>query len=150
MHFNTNPFRELPFIPCSLRQRWYSSQYETNFAIKHPTVKYRLKVSQFRNVFLASSMLPKKTNKQNSTKLLWYLKSNCFNHFWGELKTPKRHFEIDWPLAAGRNFRRTGFSTDCRTKSKLCVKYKFSAEPSIPLYSNTLHTYLLKLLFPHP
>ena len=40
----------------------------------------------------------KKTNKKNLTLLLWYLKSNCFRLFFGELKAPKRHFEINWPL----------------------------------------------------
>ena len=93
---------------------------------------------------------PKKRTKQFDLTTRWYLNLNCFNHFLGELTTPKRHFEIDWPLAAGRNFRRTGFSTDCRTKSQLCVKYKFSAEPSIPLYSKYFAYLLIEVIVSTP
>ena len=48
---------------------------------------------------MVSSILP--INELKSwTWILWYLKSNCFcSFFLEELKTPKRHFEIDWPLA---------------------------------------------------
>ena len=37
-------------------------------------------------------------SSKKSTSLLWYLKSNCFHPFLGQLKTPKRHFEINWTL----------------------------------------------------
>ena len=50
---------------------------------------------------MVSSILPKNERK-NLTLLLWYLKSNCFRSFLGELKTPKRHFEINWPLVSDR------------------------------------------------
>ena len=40
---------------------------------------------------------PKK-RKKSSPLLLWYLKLNFFVYFLGELKTAKRHFEINWPL----------------------------------------------------
>ena len=42
---------------------------------------------------------PRKQTK-NSTLQLWYLKLNFFVHFLGELKKPKRHFEINWSLVA--------------------------------------------------
>ena len=56
-----------------------------------------LKVSQFRNVFLTSLILPKNLQKNQ----LYYYSTSCrfvFIRFLGELKTPKRHFEINWPL----------------------------------------------------
>ena len=35
----------------------------------------------------------------NSTLLLWNFRLTCFHSFfWRKLKTPKRHFEINWPL----------------------------------------------------
>ena len=60
-------------------------------------LRNQVRFSWFRNVFLLSSILPKNERK-NSTKLQWYLKLNCFRSFLEELKTPKRHFEINWPL----------------------------------------------------
>ena len=55
-----------------------------------------LKVSQFRNVFLVPSILPK--NKQK-IQLYYYFQGTSsrivFVRFFGELKTPKRHFEIN-------------------------------------------------------
>ena len=41
---------------------------------------------------------PKKTNENNLTWGTIVVKSNFFVHFLGELKIPKRHFEINWPL----------------------------------------------------
>ena len=41
----------------------------------------------------------KKTNKNNSSWEYHSSKSNFFVHYFGELKTPKRHFKINWPLA---------------------------------------------------
>ena len=56
-----------------------------------------LKVSQFRNVCLVSSILPK-----NEQKIWFYYNGTSSQivliHFWGELKTSKIHFEINWPL----------------------------------------------------
>ena len=40
-----------------------------------------------------------KTNENNSTWGTIEVKSNFFARFLGELKIPKRHFEINWPLA---------------------------------------------------
>ena len=60
-----------------------------------------LKVSWFQNVFLASSILSK--NKRKKKNQLYYygiLSQIVFVHFLGELKTPKRHLEINWPLLA--------------------------------------------------
>ena len=39
------------------------------------------------------------TNEINLTLLTIVVKSNFFVRFLGELKIPKRHFEINWPLA---------------------------------------------------
>ena len=49
---------------------------------------------------------PKKwTKKFDFTTVLWYLKSTCFLFvFWEKLKTPKRHFEINWPLIGTRKY----------------------------------------------
>ena len=40
-----------------------------------------------------------KTNKKIRLHYYGSIKLNCFHSFLGELKTPKRHFEINWPLA---------------------------------------------------
>ena len=56
-----------------------------------------LKVRQSRNYFFKPTILPK-TKRTNLTLLLWYLRLILF--FWKKLKTPKRHFEINWPLDA--------------------------------------------------
>ena len=40
---------------------------------------------------------PKKKNENNSTWGTIVVKSNFFVRFLGELKIPKRHFEINWP-----------------------------------------------------
>ena len=64
-----------------------------------------LKVSWFRNVFLVSSNLPpKKTNEK--IRLYYYGTSSqiAYIRFLNELRTLKRHFEINWPLAAFSNF----------------------------------------------
>ena len=45
-----------------------------------------------------------KTNKNNSIWSTIVVKSNFFIRFMGELKIPKRHFEINWPLG------KTGYS----------------------------------------
>ena len=39
-----------------------------------------------------------KMNKNNSTWGTILVKWNCFVRFLGELKIPKRHFEMNWPL----------------------------------------------------
>ena len=44
-------------------------------------------------------MSPKKTNENKSTWGTIVVKSNFFIPYFGELKIPKRHFEINWPLA---------------------------------------------------
>ena len=49
-----------------------------------------IKVSEFQNVFLVSSILPKK--RKNSTLLLWYLMSNCFRSFFGRIEDTKKTF----------------------------------------------------------
>ena len=61
-----------------------------------------VKISQlkFWNVFLVSFILPK--NKWKNSTLLLHMEHtsspNVFVCFLGEMKTPKRHFEIEWPL----------------------------------------------------
>ena len=48
-------------------------------------------------------MFSQKTNKNNSTwDTIVVKRNNFFVRFLGELKIPKRHFEINWPLI--RNF----------------------------------------------
>ena len=60
--------------------------------------KSSLKVRQSRNDFLNPTFLPK-NERTNSTLLLWYLRLTCFrSFFWKKLKTPKRNFEVNWPL----------------------------------------------------
>ena len=52
-------------------------------------------------VFLIFSILPKNERKQFDLRKLRYhklVKSDYFVHFLGELKIPKRHLEINWPL----------------------------------------------------
>ena len=48
-----------------------------------------------RNVFLVSSILPKIDGRKNLTSLVIWI---VFVHFLEELKTTKRHFEINRPL----------------------------------------------------
>ena len=47
----------------------------------------------------------------------------------GDLKTPKGHFEINWPLE-GQNFSCTGFLANWCTKVCLCAKIKFLGKAS--------------------
>ena len=53
-----------------------------------------LKVRQIRNDFFKPTFLPK-NERTNSTLLLVDLFSLVF---WKKVKTPKRYFEINWPL----------------------------------------------------
>ena len=53
-----------------------------------------LKVRQIRNYFFKPTFLPK-NERTNSSLLLIDLFSFVF---WKKVKTPKRHFEINWPL----------------------------------------------------
>ena len=47
--------------------------------------------------FFKPMFLPK--NERTNSTLLWYLRSTCFClFFWKKLKTPKRHFQNNWPL----------------------------------------------------
>ena len=57
-----------------------------------------LKVSWFRNAFLGSSIL---TKNERKIRIYYYGTSiqTVFTRFFGRKKTPKRHFEINWPLA---------------------------------------------------
>ena len=56
--------------------------------------KTLLKARQIRNDFFKSTFLPK-NERTNSTLLL----VNMFSFIiWKKVKTPKRHFEINWPL----------------------------------------------------
>ena len=56
-----------------------------------------LKVRQIRNDFFKPTFLPK-NEQTNSTLLLVDLFSFVF---WKKVKTPKKCFEINWPLAIG-------------------------------------------------
>ena len=68
-----------------------------NFSI----TKFPLKVSYFQNVFWVSSFGPKYGWKKLINSALISLGQNLSNFFIGILvqtMTPKRHFEINWPL----------------------------------------------------
>ena len=56
-----------------------------------------LKVGWFQNV-LWYLQVSQNIKQKKSSLLLWYLKSNCFRLYFGRMKTPIRHFEINWPL----------------------------------------------------
>ena len=65
-------------------------------SIKH-VEDWIVKVSQFRNVFLVSS----NSSKKPENNLTWgavVVRSNFFVRFSEELKIPKIHFEIKWPV----------------------------------------------------
>ena len=70
-------------------------------------------VCRFNQIFshvskgqLISKCLFQFSQKTNENNLTWdtivVVKSNFFDRFLGELKIPKRHFEINWHLVAGR------------------------------------------------
>ena len=63
-------------------------------------------------------------SKFNFTTMQWYLKSNCFHLFLGELKSPKRHFEINWPLSLLQNIR-------LKQNAKKCVWSKSARTDSM-------------------
>ena len=55
--------------------------------------------------FFKPMFLPK--NERTNSTLLWYLRSTCFClFFWKKLKTPKRHFQMNWPLVQSLSFQR--------------------------------------------
>ena len=66
-------------------RQWWHRRKETR----------KLKVRQIRNDFFKPTFLPK-NERTNSTLLLVDLFSFVF---WKKVKTPKRHFKINWPLA---------------------------------------------------
>ena len=58
-----------------------------------------------------------------------YLKSNCFRSvFWGELKTPKRQFEINWPLKMKKKFVTTNLVHLQWTQPRLSYSSKMIQE----------------------
>ena len=66
-----------------------------------------------------------RTKKFNFTTMQWYLKSNCFRLYLGELKTPKRHFKIhNWPLSLLQNIR-------LKQNAKKCVWSKSARTDSM-------------------
>ena len=73
-----------------------NTQQIRSILIKTQKEKYemqKLKVSHFQNVFLVSSILPK--NKRKELDLRYHSSEvEIFDWFLGELKIPKRHFEI--------------------------------------------------------
>ena len=62
-----------------------------------------LKVKQIRNDFFKPTFLPK-NERTNLTLLLVDL---FLFVFWKKVKTPKRHFEINWPLQGYQMYSRT-------------------------------------------
>ena len=85
------------YLNAPILVSWVTFWVAANWPIK----MFMLKVRWFGNVFLLSSILPKNKWK-NSTLLLHNMVHTSspivFNCFLGEMKTPKRHFEIEWPL----------------------------------------------------
>ena len=65
-----------------------------------PSGLQTLKVRQIWNYFFKPMFLPK-NERINLTLLLVYLFSFVF---WKKVKTPKRHFEIKWPLVGHQKF----------------------------------------------
>ena len=74
-------------------------------------INWPLKVRQNRNDFFKPTF-PPKNEQLNSILLLWDL---FLFVYWRKSKTPKRHFENNWPLV-GWNLCRTGFPADYHTK----------------------------------
>ena len=80
-------------------QTWNSDLEQTLFNIPIAIETAQLKVRQIRNDFFKPMFLPK-NERTNSTLLLLDLFSFVF---WKKVKTPKRHFEINWPLGCISN-----------------------------------------------
>ena len=76
---------------------------------------------------MVSSILPK-SERKNSTLLLWYLKSIVFVRFLGELKTPKIHFEIKWPSVLQTQNMPSRYSR-CTSSSDGTIQIFFSFLP---------------------
>ena len=77
-----------------LRISLMTSMFRLNLIKYAGDKQYYLKVRQIRNDFFKPTFLPK-NERTNSTLLLVDLFSFVF---WKKVKTPKRHFEINWPL----------------------------------------------------
>jgi hypothetical protein len=73
--------------------RWFFGKFKKSK--RHSEINWPLKVRQIWNDFFKLTILPK-NERTNSTLLL----VNLFSFvFWMKVKTPKIHFEINWPLA---------------------------------------------------
>ena len=71
-----------------------------------------------------------KRNENNSPWGTIEVKSNYFVRFLGEMKIPKRHFEIKWPLVEVKIIR----STNLRPWSK-CFSYTTKTRPNLATYT---------------
>ena len=92
-------------------------------------------------MFLMSSISSEKQTKTNNIEV----KSNFFVRFLGELRIPKRPFEINWPLAGVRSFIRAHCSIlGVRNQGRkgiriakwecICIKYQFECISQIAAY----------------
>ena len=93
-----------------------------------------LKVRKSRKDFFKITF-PPKNEPTNSTLLVWNLWSTCFRSvFWRKLKTPKRHFEIIWPLA--------GPVSSLKTFLQLCRPAQYHKEALSKLKDNEIELIL--------
>ena len=84
----------VPLLPRRLvdHSRMFEMKFENS--VRYPILNI-LKVRQIRNDFFKLTFLPK-NERTNSTLLFVDLFSFFF--LWKKVKTPKRQFEINWPL----------------------------------------------------
>ena len=62
------------------------------------------------------------------------VKHNFFVHFFGELKIPKRHFKIDWPLGNGNVIFQVWKKTDMTKKTvdaDLCCNIEIKVDGKV-------------------
>ena len=71
-----------------------------------------------------------KTNEINSTWGTIVVKSNFFVHSLGELKIPKRHFEINWPLALSISYK----IVSCHWILRMTILFLFQLVHFCPLF----------------
>ena len=95
---------DLPYIPYTS----YLQASKTSPIARNPVwgLKYGLALERdsyssagFKGQSIWCLQFSQKTNENNSTFFYHSSKVEFFVHFLGELTIPKRHFEINWPLA---------------------------------------------------
>ena len=82
--------------------------------------------------WLFQQMFPPKDKQTNSTTTMIPQVNLFLFSFWRKLKTPKRHFEINWPLS----------NVKTKWKKKLLISEAFSEDMNFMLLlSNFLYTF---------